>query len=59
VIVPLNPCEYEGGLYIQQGASRASRLLVDPSIRKGDALFHRFQVRDASPEYKTLRTFQV
>jgi len=44
VIIPLNPGEYEGGLYVQGGASSASRSLVDTSFDKGDALVHRFDV---------------
>lgn len=44
VIIPLNPGEYSGGLYVQSGAAASSRVLVDPSFDKGDALMHRFDV---------------
>lgn len=46
VIIPLNAGtgEYEGGLYVQPGADASSRILVDPSFDKGDALVHRFDV---------------
>ena len=44
VIIPLNPGEYGGGLYVQEGADAASRLLVDSSFERGDALMHRYDV---------------
>lgn len=44
VIIPLNPGEYEGGLYVQEGASLTSRRMIDPSFEKGDVLVHRFDV---------------
>ena len=44
IIVPLNPGQYEGGLYIQPGASASSRVFVDRSFEAGDALMHRFDV---------------
>ena len=44
VIVPLNPGEYGGGLFVQSGADAASRLLVDSSFERGDALVHSFDV---------------
>jgi len=44
VILPLNPGEYEGGLFLQPGADRSSRLLVEPGMQAGDALLHRFDV---------------
>ena len=44
VIIPLNPGEYEGGLYVQEGASSSSRRMVDESFEKGDVLVHRFDV---------------
>ena len=44
VIIPLNdPNEYEGGLYIQTGASSNTRLGV-PFSSSGDAVLHRFDV---------------
>lgn len=43
VIIPLNPQECEGGLYVQSGASRQSRRSVDFE-NAGDALLHRFDV---------------
>ena len=36
--------EYEGGLYIQEGADATSRLMVDRSFEVGDVLLHRFDV---------------
>ena len=46
VIIPLNPGrgEYSGGLYVQPGADATTRVLVDASFDKGDALMHRFDV---------------
>ena len=40
VIVPLNPGNYEGGLFIQGGAS-ASKELVDRDCDKGDIVVHK------------------
>ena len=44
VIIPLSAGQYEGGLYIQEGAGANSRIDVDASFSKGDALIHRFDV---------------
>lgn len=44
VIVPLNPGEYGGGLYVQEGADASSRLGVDGCFDKGDVLLHRYDV---------------
>lgn len=48
VIIPLNPGSYEGGLYIQSGASSSARLEVDckqfGSFEKGDVVIHQFDV---------------
>ena len=44
VIVPLNPGEYTGGVYVQRGADADSRVGVDASFAKGDCLLHRFDV---------------
>ena len=44
VIIPLNdPNSYEGGLYVQTGASEDSRLLV-PFSTAGDAVLHKYNV---------------
>lgn len=44
VIVPLNdPNDYEGGLYVQTGASTSTRLGV-PFTKAGDAVLHRYDV---------------
>ena len=44
IIIPLNPGQYEGGLFVQEGADASSRLDVDGSFDKGDALIHSFDV---------------
>ena len=42
-IVPLNPGEYEGRLFIQAGASANDRAVVDSHFGAGDVLIHRYE----------------